>query len=104
MPTATAKFDSYKVWYYSTHGAFTPYQALVYCYLGGTFIGRMEFHESDIPSVIVNGRPYVRYRIERFQDVYQILLNDSPLTLFVNDAHGLGLVGAEDFEVVGQEE
>jgi hypothetical protein len=109
MATASANFDKYKMWYYSSHTLDAYYDCLIYCYSGTTFVGRIEFYkeatpEASLKSTIIGGQPYVRYRISRFKDVQQILLHEKPLNLFVNDTNGIGDVGTGDFEPTGEEE
>ena len=109
MATASANFDKFKIWYYSSYLLNGYYEALIYCYSGTTFVGRIEVYkmETDVnalKSVIVGGQPYVRYRIDRYADVYQLLLHEKPLNLFVNDTNGIGIVSTADFEPTGEEE
>lgn len=109
MATATAKFDNYRIFYYSSYPLDAYYDALIYCYNGSTLVGRIEFHKpaaapATLMSRIVGGQPFVLYRIDRFPDVQQILLNEKPLYLFVNGDNGIGIVGTDELEPVGQEE
>jgi hypothetical protein len=109
MATASAAFDKYKLWYYSSYPLNAYYEALIYCYQGSTFVGRIEFYKAGTPadtlkSQINAGQPFVRYKIDRFPDVYQILLHEKPLSIFVNDSNGIGLIGTDDFEPTGEEE
>ena len=109
MATVSAAFDKYKIFYYSSYPLNAYYDCLIYCYQTTTYVGRIEFHkmseaDANLKSRIDSGQPSVVYRIDRFADVYQILLEDKPLYLFVNDANGIGTVGTSDYEDVGQEE
>jgi hypothetical protein len=45
MSTVEKDFDSYQIWYYSGH----PYEALVYCYQGASYAGRIVFFKDDLP-------------------------------------------------------
>jgi len=109
MATVTAKFDNYRIFYYSSYALDAYYDALIYCYNGPTFVGRIEFHKpatapAMLKSKIIGGQPFVLYRIDRFADVQQILLNEKPLYLFVNGDNGIGTLATEELEPVGQEE
>ena len=109
MPTASANFTTYRMWYYSSHTLDAYYDCLIYCYSGTTFVGRIEFYkeataEASLKSQIVGGQPYVRYRLSRFKDVMQILLHEKPLNLFVNGDNGIGMVATTDAEPTGEEE
>lgn len=109
MATVTAKFDNYRIFYYSSYPLDAYYEALIYCYQGTTFVGRIEFYKpatapGSLASIISGGQPFVRYRIDRFPDVQQILLNEKPLYLFVNDANGIGTLGTDELEPTGAEE
>jgi|SRR5215210_6700135 len=109
MATASANFDKFKIWYYSSYPLNGYYDALIYCYQGTTFVGRIEFYKAEtavgsLASQIVSGQPWVRYRIDRFPDVYQLLLHEKPLNLHVNGDNGIGIVSTADFEPTGEEE
>lgn len=109
MPTASANFDGYKIWYYSSHTLSGYYEALIYCYMGGTFVGRIEFYKESTPdasllSSISGGAPFVRYRISRFDDVLRLLHHESPLYLHVNSDNGIGTVATAAVEPTGEEE
>jgi hypothetical protein len=100
-------FDAYKVWYNSYKGYL--YDALIYCYQGTTFAGWIEFHKAEasidaLKCTIEGGKPVVRYRIDRFRDVYHLLLHEKPLFLWVNDMKGDGTVATADYEPTGEEE
>jgi hypothetical protein len=109
MAYAMAMFDAYKLWYYSSYAGTYPFDALIYCYKGTTFVGRIEFRKAEasidaLRSEITNGQPFVRYRIDRFRDVHQLLLHEKPLYLFVNDANWVGGIGTAENEPTGEEE
>jgi hypothetical protein len=104
MASVTVEFDSYRTWYYSSY----VYEGIIYCYQGSTQVGTIVFlkanaTDNDLKCTIVNGKPSVRYRIDRFSDVYQLLLHEAPLELFANDA-GVGAVGPGLKEPIGEEE
>jgi hypothetical protein len=109
MPTASANFSTYKLWYYSSHTLDAYYEALIYCYSGTTMVGRIEFYKEPTPEVslkstISGTMPIVRYRLSRFNDVMGILIHEKPLNLFVNSDNGIGSVSTADFEPTGEEE
>lgn len=109
MPTASANFSSYKLWYYSSHTLDAYYDCLIYCYSGATMVGRIEFFkdatpEASLKSQIIGGMPFVKYRISRFKDVMQLLLHEKPLSLFVNSDNGIGILGTNEAEPTGEEE
>jgi hypothetical protein len=109
MATATANFDKFLIFYYSSYPLNAYYEALIYCYNAGSFVGRIEFYKPEtgvdaLKSTIVNNQPWVRYRIDRFDDVHRILIQEKPLYLHVNDANGIGTLATADFEPTGEEE
>ncbi len=103
MPTVRKDFDSYKVWYYSGH----PYEALVYCYQGNTYVGRVVFFKDD-SAIPANANyasgPSIHYPLSRFNDIILILRYEKPLYLFLNLANLIGIVATEEREPVGEEE
>ena len=104
MASVTVEFDTYRLWYYSSY----VNEAVIHCYQGPSQVGNIVFRKADasdddLKSAIVNGKPSVRYRIDRFSDVYQLLLHEEPLELFANDA-GVGAVGPGLKEPTGEEE
>ena len=106
---ASAWFDKFKVWYYSSHAQDAYYDALIYCYQGTTQVGRIEFYKNEVSpdilsSRVSNGQPVVRFRIERFHDVHQLLLHEKPLSLSVNETNGIGSIGTDALEPTGEEE
>jgi hypothetical protein len=103
-------FTSYQIYYYSSHTLDAYYDALIYCYSGATFVGRIEFYkeataEASLKSAIVGGLPYVRFRLSRFQDVITTLRQEGPtLTLSVNDANGIGTLATGAAEPTAEAE
>lgn len=108
MPATVKKaFDSYKVWYYSNFS----YEALIYCYQGTKYVGRIVFMKDDatLPRngyASPFGDPQVSLHmpIKKFNDVINLLREEKPLYLFLNVRPGIGILGTEDFEPVGEEE
>jgi hypothetical protein len=106
MPTM---FDTYKIQYFSSYQGFLP-DAQIFCYQGTTFVGQIEFHKAETSNdalgcgVLDAGKPYVRYRSDRFRDVYRLLLHEKPLFLWVDEMKGNGSVGTADYEPIGEEE
>ena len=103
MATVRKDFDSYKVWYYSGH----PYEALVYCSQGGSYVGRIVFFKDDSPippNVNYTSGPSIHYPLSRFNDIISILRYEKPLYLFLNLANLIGIVATAEQEPVGEEE
>ena len=76
---------------------------------GPTFAGQIQFHKAEASNdalgcVVEGGKPYVRYRSDRFRDVYQLLLHEKPLFLWVDELKGNGAVATADYEPTGEEE
>ena len=103
MSTVKKDFDSYKVWYYSGH----PYEALIYCYQGGSYVGRIVFFKDDA-AIPVNANyssgPSIHYPLSRFNDVITILREEKPLYLFLNLTNFIGILATAEQEPVGEEE
>lgn len=103
MATVKKDFDSYKIWYYSRHG----YEALVYCYQGGVYVGRIVFFPDEgalPPNVNYASGPSIHYPLSRFNDVISILRYEKPLYLFLNLDNLIGFVATQDLEPTGEEE
>ncbi len=103
MATVRKDFDAYKVWYYSGH----PYEALIYCYQGGSYVGRIVFFREDSPippNANYSSGPSIHYPLSRFNDIISILRYEKPLYLFLNLDNLIGIVATAQKEPVGEEE
>lgn len=103
MATVQANFDSYKFWYYSGH----PYEALVYCYQGAAYVGRIVFFADGSaipPNANYQSGPSIHYALSRFNDVITTLRNEKPLYLFLNLDNLIGMVATDQREPTGEEE
>lgn len=105
MPAVKKPFDSYRIFYWSHH---TPDLAAgIYCYSGATYVGRILFSEpgSGPPANAMEPSGMaLRYRIEQFGDVMEILREEKPLYLHLNTDNGIGQVATSDQEPTGEEE
>jgi hypothetical protein len=103
MATVKKDFDAYKIWYYSGH----PYEALIYCYQGTTYVGRIVFFKDD-SAIPANANfasgPSIHYSLSRFNDIISILRQEKPLYLFLNLDNLIGIVATDEYEPVGEEE
>ena len=103
MTTITRDFDSYRLWYYSNDELF----ALIHCYKGAIFIGRISFFKEGRPippnANLPNG-PSIHFSARRFVDIMNILRQERPLYLFLNTETLSGIVSNTHFEWVGEEE
>lgn len=110
MATATAFFEAYRIFYCSSYYPLNAYHdARIDCYQDGNFVGRIDFYKPEIgvdflKSTIVNNQPWVRYRIDRFDDVHRILMHENPHYLYVNDITGIGTLATATYEPTGEEE
>ncbi|HMF57933.1 MAG TPA: hypothetical protein VK619_16440 [Pyrinomonadaceae bacterium] len=103
MPAVTQDFDGYKIFYYSSQ----PYEANIYCYKAGNYVGRMVFFKdasSIPPNTNAGGTPSVHYPLTRFNDVIGILRYEKPLYLFLNLDNLMGHVATASVEPTGEEE
>ena len=103
MPTVKKDFDAYKIWYYSGH----PYEALIYCYKGTRYVGRIVFFKDDSvmpPNANYSSGPSIHYGLGRFNDIISILRQEKPLYLFLNLTNLIGIVATDELEPVGEEE
>jgi hypothetical protein len=108
-PTIKKQFDSYKIWYYS---AFS-YEALIYCYSSGKFVGRMVFF-NDNETIPQNGimnpfgpssdEPTIHFSISKFNDIINILRFEKPLYLFLNTTNWIGILATDNLEPTGEQE
>ena len=103
MATVRKDFDSYKIWYYSGH----PYEALIYCYQGTSYVGRIVFFKDDA-AIPANANyasgPSIHFGLSRFEDIASILRQESPLYLFLNTTNLIGTLATDEHEPVGEEE
>lgn len=103
MATVKKDFDSYRIWYYSGH----PYEALIYCYQGTSYVGRIVFFKDGAPvpdNANYASGPSIHYSLTRFDDVVSILRYEKPLYLFLNLDNLIGTLATEEKEPVGEEE
>ena len=102
MPTVQKDFDAYMIWYYSGH----TYEALIYCYKAGAYVGRIVFYKdgSVQPNANFASGPSVHYSLSRFEHVVDILRNEKPLYLFLNLDNLIGMVATSEQEPTGEEE
>ena len=103
MATVQKNFDAYKIWYYSGH----PYEALVYCYQTGAYVGRIVFFKDGAsipPNANFASGPSIHYPLSRFNDVITMLRHEKPLYLFLNLDNLIGTVATNDLEPTGEEE
>jgi hypothetical protein len=102
MPTIQANFNAYRIWYYSGH----PYEALIYVYQDGKYVGRIVFFK-DAASTPANAsypEPSIHYPLVRFNDVINILREEKPLYLHLNLDNMIGTLATTDLEPTGEEE
>ncbi len=111
MATFTNAFDSYQIFYYG--GALTPppIAAVIQCYQGDVFVGRMAFVPSGTPippntTIAPTGVqvPSIHYALSSFEDVFEMLRHTKPLYLFLNTSNGVGMLATSQTEPVGAEE
>ena len=96
-------FDSYRLWYYSNDALF----ALIHCYKGTVFIGRISFFkegERIPPNANLPNGPSIHFSANRFDDIMKILRRERPLYLFLNPDSLTGMVANTHFEWKGEEE
>lgn len=96
-------FDSYKIWYSSGH----PYDAHIYCYKEGTYVGRFVFYKDGQnvpPNSNLPSGPSLHYPLSRFNDIVSILRYEKPLYLFLNTANNIGHLATSQNEPVGDQE
>lgn len=79
MTATKAAFDSYKIFYY-TERPFAPFQAMIYCYRGLEYVGRIVFYpDANVPVASVGE---LHYAFSRFNDVLNVLRYEKPLHLW----------------------
>ncbi len=97
MATICRDFDGYRLWYISNDDLF----AVVHCYKGSAFMGRISFFKEGktIPanSTLPNG-PSIHFSASRFNDVMTILKQERPLYLFLNLDTLEGMVANNQYE------
>jgi hypothetical protein len=103
MATIVRDFDSYRLWYYSNDALF----ALIYCYKGTVFMGRISFfkeRDTIAPNANLPNGVSIHFSASRFNDVITILKQERPLYLFLNPDTLSGAVGNTHLEWTGEEE
>ena len=103
MATISKDFDSYRLWYYSGDKLL----AVIHCYKGTVFVGRISFFREGDPvppnANLPNG-PSIHFPSRSFNDVINILRQERPLYLFLNLETLGGTVANTHFEWTGEEE
>jgi len=103
MAVVRKDFDAYKIWYYSGH----PYDALIYCYRAGAYVGRIVFFRDEAsvpPNVNYTSGPSIHYPVSRFNDIVTMLRYEKPLYLFLNLDNLIGILATSEQEPTGEEE
>jgi hypothetical protein len=103
MATISRDFDSYRLWYYSNNELF----ALVHCYKGTVFVGRISFFKEGTaipPNANLPNGPSIHFSASRFNDVMTILKQERPLHLSLNPDTLAGVLSNTHFEWTGEEE
>lgn len=110
MATVRRDFDSYKMWYYAPGFG---YEALIYLYKAGAYVGRITFHKDGEPTPKVSmdapfgtPQPAVHFPLSRLNDVIEMLRYEKPLYLFINPdvTYNVGIIGTDAMEPVGEQE
>ncbi len=112
MATFTNAFDSYQIFYYGGTLPSNIIAAVVQCYQGQMFVGRIAFYPTTPASVPANitiapvgtAVPSIHYALSSFQDVVGVLRHAKPLYLFLDTASGLGMLATSQTLPVGEEE
>jgi hypothetical protein len=107
MAATTEMFDSYKIFYY-TDRPFAPYQAMIECYRGSQYVGRIIFYpDGDVP---MSGEASLHYPFSRFDDVVTMLRYEKPLYLWWDSyPEGgeeviFGMISTSEQEPTGEQE
>jgi len=79
LAPTSAGFDSYKIFYY-TDRPFAPFQAMIYCYRGSQYVGRIVFYPDG--NVPMSAQASLHYAFSRFDDVVTMLRYEKPLYLW----------------------
>ncbi len=109
MATFTNAFDSYQIFYYG--GAAPSFAAVIQCYQGDVFVGRMGFVPSGAPippnttiAPVGTQVPSIHYAFSSFENAFEILRHTRPLYLFLDTGSGVGMLATSQTEPVGAEE
>ena len=107
MANYTAKFDNYRIFYY-TGPDINP---LINCYDDTKSVGQIRFYEKSAAmppnTVIESGQGRIlklHYRLEQFQDVIEVMRYEKPLHLWLETINSQGGVCTSEYEPVGEEE
>jgi hypothetical protein len=103
MATISKNFDGYRLWYYSNNDLL----AVVNCYKGPVFVGRISFFKEGDPvppnANLING-PSIHFPASSFDSVMTILRQEKRLYLYLNLDTMARMVANTHFEWTGEEE
>ncbi len=110
MATFTNTFDTYLIFYYGGQAG-TSFQAVIQCYQGENFVGRMGFVRAGVAvpaNTTINPLgtdvPSIHYPIASFHEIYEILKRVKPLYLFLDTNSLVGMLATGQPVPVGEEQ
>jgi hypothetical protein len=104
MPSEFKNFNKYYIYYTTKEGHVTP---SIPIYNDDQSIGYIFFTEKLPTSknyISNEGKITLRYHIDRFNDIINILRYEKPLKIYLDTESSIGGIGTGDFEPVGEQE
>ena len=98
------EFNIYRVYYYSAPQY--SWAVRIDLYMSAAYVGTLLFMKEgqSIPAnTIVNGAPQLHYSMRDFPAMIQMIREEKPLFVNLNEANGIGSVSTSD-EPVGEQE
>jgi hypothetical protein len=98
------EFNIYRVYYYSA--AQYNWSVRIDLYMSAANVGTLLFMkegQSIPPNTIANGVPRLYYSIRDFPAMMQMIREEKPLFVNLNEANGIGSISTSD-EPVGEQE
>lgn len=98
------EFNIYRVYYYSAPQY--DWAVRIDLYMSAAYVGMLLFMKEGQPipaNTIANGVPRLHYSIRDFPAMIQMIREEKPLFVNLNEANGIGSISTSD-EPVGEQE
>ncbi len=104
MPSEFKNFNKYYIYYTTKEGHVTPSIPLYYDDLSIGYIYFTEKLPTSKNYINSEGKITLRYHIDRFNDIVNILRYEKPLKIYLDTESLIGGISTGDFEPVGEQE
>ena len=96
------KIDAYKIWYYGKN----QHRVQIQIYQDAEYVGSLDFREGESQSNEVIDGKFVRMGFHKsdYQNIVDLLRNESPLFIWMNETNLIGGIATDELEPVGEGE